>query len=116
MTTNQFKKGTLELCIMALISQGKHYGYDLVCVLRKNDLVVAEGTVYPILSRLRKEGLLNHKWVESKQGPPRKYYRITKKGRQKLKNDLQSWTKLSENVNQIITKAKIKKKKNNLNF
>ncbi|MBN2101169.1 PadR family transcriptional regulator [Candidatus Dojkabacteria bacterium] len=98
----QFKKGTLELCVLALINKKKRYGYDLVCSLRDSGLLVAEGTLYPILSRLGKEGLVEHSWVESNQGPPRKYYEITPSGRRLLEKEKKEWRKISKGVNKIV--------------
>ncbi|MBN2015673.1 PadR family transcriptional regulator [Candidatus Dojkabacteria bacterium] len=102
----QLKKGTLELCILALIYKEKRYGYDLVCLLRDAGLLVAEGTLYPILTRLGKEGLVIHAWVESTQGPPRKYYEITNKGREILKEELIEWGDISKSVDKLINGIK----------
>lgn len=98
----QLKKGTLELCVLSLINRKKRYGYDLVCLLREAGLLVAEGTLYPILSRLGKEGLLSHTWVESRHGPPRKYYEITKSGKEHFEAAMKDWKQISKGVNKII--------------
>jgi PadR family transcriptional regulator PadR len=77
----QLRKGILELAILAALSQGRHYGYSLVRTISGSvDIDLTEGTIYPILGRLAKEGLVESEWVESSQGPPRKYYRLTAKG------------------------------------
>jgi PadR family transcriptional regulator PadR len=100
--TTQLKKGTLELAILALIGKKKRYGYDLVCKLRKEGLIIAEGTLYPILTRLSRENLVTHSWVESKQGPPRKYYEITKEGKDVLEHESSEWQKLSKSINNLL--------------
>lgn len=77
----QLRKGILELAILACLSRGRHYGYSLVRTISGDrNIDLTEGTIYPILSRLAKEDLIRSEWVESSQGPPRKYYTLTPKG------------------------------------
>ncbi len=77
----QLRKGILELAILASLSRGRHYGYSLVKTISGDrDIDLTEGTIYPILARLAKESLVQSEWVESSQGPPRKYYTLTLKG------------------------------------
>jgi PadR family transcriptional regulator PadR len=77
----QLRKGILELAILACLSRGRHYGYSLVKTISGDkEIELTEGTIYPILGRLAKEGLVQSEWVESSQGPPRKYYTLTLKG------------------------------------
>jgi PadR family transcriptional regulator PadR len=77
----QLRKGILELAILGSLSRGRHYGYSLVKTISGDkDIDLTEGTIYPILGRLAKEGLVKSEWVESSQGPPRKYYTLTLKG------------------------------------
>jgi len=79
----QLRKGILELAILGALSRGRHYGYSLVrTIAGDSDIDLTEGTIYPILSRLAKEGLVQSEWVESSQGPPRKYYTLTLKGQE----------------------------------
>jgi PadR family transcriptional regulator PadR len=79
--TTQLRKGILELAILGCLSRGRHYGYSLVrTIAGESELELTEGTIYPILGRLAKEGLVRSEWVESSQGPPRKYYTLTPKG------------------------------------
>ena len=79
----QLRKGILELAILGALTQGRHYGYSLIRHLTGgNGIEITEGTIYPILSRLSREGLVNSDWMESHQGPPRKYYSLTPKGRE----------------------------------
>jgi len=77
----QLRKGILELAILGALSRGRHYGYSLVrTIAGDSDIDLTEGTIYPILGRMAKEGLVQSEWVESSQGPPRKYYTLTPKG------------------------------------
>lgn len=78
----QMRKGFIAYCVLKVCSKKPVYTSDIIQDLRVAELVVVEGTIYPLLSRLQKEGLLNHEWQESEQGPPRKYYRITDFGRE----------------------------------
>ncbi len=79
----QLRKGILELAILGALSRGRHYGYSLVRTISgTGDIDLTEGTIYPILGRLAKEGLVHSEWVESSQGPPRKYYTLTIKGQE----------------------------------
>ena len=78
----QMRKGFIAYCVLKVCSKKPVYTSDIIQDLRVVELVVVEGTIYPLLSRLQKEGLLNHEWQESEQGPPRKYYRITDFGRE----------------------------------
>ena len=78
----QMRKGFIAYCVLKVCSKKPVYTSDIINDLRDAELVVVEGTIYPLLSRLQKEGLLNHEWQESEQGPPRKYYRITNFGRE----------------------------------
>ena len=77
----QLRKGILELAVMGVLLHGRHYGYSLVRVLSEHGALLKEGTVYPILARLHRDGLVRSEWVESDQGPPRKYYSLTSEGR-----------------------------------
>ena len=99
----QLKKGTLDLCILALLSKGSKYGYDLVIQLKELGLLITEGTLYPILIRLRVEGYLNSNWIESEQGRQRKYYEITEKGKVMLKESIAQWEHYVTIVNNIIS-------------
>ena len=79
-TQIQMRKGILEYCILSIISQGEIYASDIISELKKAQLLVVEGTLYPLLNRLRTNGLLSYEWRESTSGPPRKYYTITDAG------------------------------------
>ena len=103
-TQVQMRKGILEFCILHIISRGEVYASDMLEELTSAKMIVVEGTLYPLLTRLRKAGLLEYKWVESNSGPPRKYYTITEEGKG-FKNSLSStWLQLVESTSQIITK------------
>ena len=76
----QLRKGFLAYCVLKVCSHAPKYTSDIISQLRTAELVVVEGTIYPLLSRLQKDGLLMHEWQESEQGPPRKYYKVTEYG------------------------------------
>jgi PadR family transcriptional regulator PadR len=102
----QMKKGILEYCILAIIKRGEVYASDILEELKQAQLIVVEGTLYPLLTRLKNEGLLSYQWVESKSGPPRKYFQLTPEGNAFL-NELElTWNELTDSVNQIIQKTK----------
>ncbi|GHW02491.1 PadR family transcriptional regulator [candidate division SR1 bacterium] len=103
--TTQMKKGILEYLILSIISRGDSYANDLISTLKKENLIVVEGTMYPLLSRLKTEKLLEYIRVESVQGPPRKYYKLTSKGKESLKSMDKVWKHLSQTV-QTITGCK----------
>src|SRR5699024_2814749 len=100
----QFKKGALELCVLALLNKQDHYGYEIVKKI-SNQIVISEGSVYPLLRRLKKEGYLTTYLQESNEGPSRKYYRVTDIGRDHLTVLNDEWKQLSDGVNQIIKES-----------
>ncbi|AKP50088.1 PadR family transcriptional regulator [Cyclobacterium amurskyense] len=105
-TQTQMRKGILEFCILHIISRGEVYATDLIEELQTAQMIIVEGTLYPLLNRLKNANLATYKWVESDAGPPRKYYSITPEGLTFL-NELQTtWVNLDSSVNQIISKAK----------
>ncbi len=97
----QMRKGVLEFCILLTISKEKKYASNIIQTLKEADLIVVEGTLYPLLSRLRQTELLTHTWEESQSGPPRKYYELTKKGRETLATLKQSWSSLAKSVDHL---------------
>ncbi|PIQ47043.1 MAG: PadR family transcriptional regulator [Cytophagales bacterium CG12_big_fil_rev_8_21_14_0_65_40_12] len=103
-TQVQMRKGILEFCILNIISRGEIYASDMLEELTSAKIIVVEGTLYPLLTRLRKAGLLEYKWVESNSGPPRKYYTITATGTDFLNNLKATWLELVESTTQIISK------------
>ena len=103
---SQLRKGLLELAVLLVIRRGSVYASDILKQLKDNKLLVVEGTLYPLLSRLKNEGDLGYEWQESKSGPPRKYYRLTEKGEETLTKTLETWTNLSKSINSL---TKIKK-------
>jgi PadR family transcriptional regulator, regulatory protein PadR len=92
------RKGILEYCILLIISRGKIYASDILHELKDADLLVVEGTLYPLLTRLRTQKLLDYTWEESKSGPPRKYYVLTTKGKETLIQLKASWKSLVNSV------------------
>ena len=102
--TTQMKKGVVEYIVLATIAKGEVYASDIIDILKQNDLIIVEGTLYPLLSRLKTEWLLNYSRVESLQGPPRKYYGLTEEGKEFLNELGSTWTELSDAVNTITNK------------
>lgn len=98
----QMKKGILEYCILAVISKGEAYASDILEEMKKSELIVVEGTLYPLLTRLKNDGLLSYNWVESKSGPPRKYYQLTKEGENFLQELKSTWTQLVDAVERVV--------------
>ena len=94
----QMRKGVLEMCILSLLSSEEMYTSDIIDKLRNSRLVVVEGTLYPLLTRLKNAGLLEYYWQESNSGPPRKYFRITEEGHTFLKELNESWKEINEAV------------------
>ncbi len=101
----QMRKGILEFCILHIISRGEIYASDMLDELTSARIMVVEGTLYPLLTRLKNAGLLDYKWVESTSGPPRKYYLLTELGRNSLTALDDTWQELSESVNSIVGKT-----------
>lgn len=99
--SSQFKKGILELCILTLLTSKDYYGYELVEEISKK-VNIAEGTVYPILRRLTQEKYFETYLKESNEGPPRKYYRLTKLGREVQSELIWQWKEFNKNVNSLL--------------
>ena len=102
-TKAQMRKGVLEFCILSVLQDQEAYTSDLLQTLKSAKMLVVEGTVYPLLTRLKNSGLLQYRWEESTSGPPRKYYAITAEGREFL-NELQdTWNELQNAVDDLTT-------------
>lgn len=97
----QMRKGVIELCILSILSRGDAYTTDLINKLKDAQMIVVEGTLYPLLTRQKNAGLLNYRWEESPQGPPRKYYSLTPQGQEYLAELEKGWDQLVETVNSI---------------
>jgi len=97
----QFKKGVLTLCVLALLEEGDQYGYGLVKQIQTS-IPISEGTVYPLLRRLKKEGFLTTYLVESEKGPSRKYYKISKLGSDYFKELIKEWNLLVTGIGEIL--------------
>ena len=103
-TESQMKKGLLELCILGIIQKEKEaYPSDILEQLKASKLVVLEGTLYPLLTRLKNAELLSYRWEESPSGPPRKYFALTPKGEEAYGELKKAWTELSTSVNHLTT-------------
>ena len=99
---SQMRKGVLELCILSILSKEDAYPTEIIEKLKETKLVVVEGTLYPLLTRLKNTGLLAYRWEESNSGPPRKYYKLTSEGQNYLKDLQESWFDMVTAVNKTI--------------
>jgi len=106
-TKAQMRKGVLELCVLSIIAQEEAYPTDIINKLKESKLIVVEGTLYPLLNRLKDAQLLDYSWKESKSGPPRKYYQITDQGGEFLAGLKDTWKELDHAVNQSQNNSKI---------
>ena len=95
---SQMRKGMLEYCILLLLKRQAAYANDIILRLREADMIVMEGTLYPLLIRQKNQGLLSYRWEESPQGPPRKYYVITDKGREQLAEMDAAWQEMVQSI------------------
>lgn len=102
-TKAQMRKGVLEYCILLVLSQEPLYAINILEDLKEAKMIVVEGTLYPLLTRLKNDGLLTYRWEESTQGPPRKYYELTETGRKFLSELEGSWSELVEAVGKVKT-------------
>lgn len=98
---SQMRKGVLEYCILTIIGRKEVYTSDILEALRKANLLVVEGTLYPLLSRLKNNGLLKYRWQESTDGPPRKYFTLTEEGEQLVGALDDEWNTISQAINKI---------------
>lgn len=99
--STQLKKGTLELCVLGALSRADRYGYELVEIISKH-IDISEGTIYPLLRRCMNDGLFDSYLKESDQGPPRKYYRLTDRGRQVYQEQRLEWEQFSSSMNKLL--------------
>jgi PadR family transcriptional regulator PadR len=105
----QMRRGTLQYCVLALLADDERYGFDLVRALGEVDgMVTSEGTIYPLLSRLRRDGLVESTWRESTAGPPRRYYRLTKAGRAALRTFRREWERFRDGVDHFVEREVIR--------
>ena len=99
----QMRRGTLQYCVLSLLADEERYGFDLVRGLAETDgMVTSEGTIYPLLSRLRRDGLVESTWQESPAGPPRRYYRLTEAGRAALEGFRLEWRRFRDAVDHFV--------------
>jgi PadR family transcriptional regulator, regulatory protein PadR len=103
-TKAQMRKGVLEFCILCILSEKDAYPSEIIEAMKESKLIVVEGTLYPLLMRLKNEKRLTYEWKESTSGPPRKYYRLTPEGKELLKEIYSSWNELVGSVEQIVKK------------
>lgn len=102
----QMRRGAIEYCVLALLQSEDRYGFELTRQLSEADgLVTSEGTVYPLLTRLRNDGLVDTYWQESTEGPPRRYYRITTNGKRALNSFTEQWARFRDSVDDILNRG-----------
>ena len=99
----QMRKGVLEYCILSILDRKEAYASSIIETLKAANMIVVEGTLYPLLIRQKNQGLLSYRWEESTQGPPRKYYGITDKGREQLREMDQAWREIVETIQTLKT-------------
>ena len=104
-TQSQMRKGVLEFCILSIIKRGEAYPSDIIEEMKRASLNILEGTLYPLLTRLKNADLLSYRWVESSGGPPRKYFSLTEKGNDFYKELENTWKVMSEAVGRVILKG-----------
>ena len=114
-TQSQMRKGVLEFCILSIIRQGEVYPSDLVDRMKHANLHILEGTLYPLLTRLKNAGLLTYRWVESNSGPPRKYFTLTEKGAGFYKELESTWYELANAVRALTNTEQETINNNNFN-
>jgi len=107
-TKAQMRKGVLEFCILSILKDGEAYTNDILDTLKDAKMLVVEGTIYPLLTRLKNAGLLNYRWEESTGGPPRKYYELTETGKLFLKELNTTWGALRQAVNRVTSEKTTK--------
>src|ERR1700758_5827903 len=108
-TQSQMRKGVLELCTLSVLAIGEAYPTEIIEQLKSSKMMVVEGTLYPLLTRLKNANYLTYRWKESTSGPPRKYYKLTSEGK-KLLNELEAaWDEMSNAVNKLLQQNKYKK-------
>ena len=105
-TKAQMRKGILEYCILSILQHGDAYTSEIISTLKSAEMIVVEGTIYPLLTRLKNSGLLSYRWEESSSGPPRKYYVLSESGKLFLKELDTTWNNLMVAVNQITNNKK----------
>ncbi|MFT3826287.1 MAG: PadR family transcriptional regulator [Chitinophagaceae bacterium] len=103
-TQSQMRKGILEFCILSIIRRGEAYPSDIVDEMRSANLQILEGTLYPLLTRLKNAEMLTYRWIESNSGPPRKYFSLTPKGEEFFKELEATWNELANAVNTLASK------------
>ncbi len=101
-TASQMRKGVLEFCVLSVIRKGEAYPSDIIEQMKAANFQLLEGTLYPLLTRLKNAGMVNYRWVESSSGPPRKYFSLTDKGLEFYKELENTWTDMVSAVNGVI--------------
>ena len=105
-TQSQMRKGVLEFCVISIIKRGEAYPSDIIEEMKKANFSLLEGTLYPLLTRLKNAGLLSYRWVESSSGPPRKYFSLTEEGKLFYQELAETWKEMAKSVNAVIGNTK----------
>ena len=108
-TQSQMRKGILEFCVLSIIKKGEAYPSDIIEEMKKANFSLLEGTLYPLLTRLKNAELLSYRWVESSSGPPRKYFSLTEKGEKFYKELADTWKEMVQSVHAVIGNNEIHK-------
>lgn len=104
-TDVQLKRGVLELCVLAYLASAENYAYEIATFLSR-EIGMGEGTIYPLVRRMRTDGLLDDYLVDSPSGPPRRYYRLTKAGRTRLAQQKDTWVRFARSIDRVVKLAK----------
>lgn len=102
-TQSQMRKGILEFCILGIIHRGEVYPSDIITQMKEADMHILEGTLYPLLTRLKNAGMLHYRWIESISGPPRKYFSLTEEGQVFYEKMAVTWNELTTAVEKLTT-------------
>lgn len=99
---SQMRKGILEFLVLSILKKGDAYGAEIIEILKKTDMIIVEGTIYPLLSRLKKDAMIDYYWQESDSGHPRKYFQLTKSGEGTYYSMLKNWREIQKTVSMIL--------------
>lgn len=101
---SQMRKGILDFLVLGILKKGETYGAEIIEILKNSDMIIVEGTIYPLLSRLKNDGLISYYWEESESGHPRKYFQLTKSGEEAYEIMLVSWLEIRNTISEVLDK------------
>lgn len=99
---SQMRKGILDFLVLGILNKSDTYGAEIIEILKNSDMIVVEGTVYPLLTRLKNDALINYYWVESESGHPRKYFQLTKSGEEAYRIMTENWSEIKNSIQKIL--------------